>query len=143
MIIESTYILKKKTIELINDNVGKPYSLLQSIKMKGIGCKRMVIDEVSPSLIQYVNQISDLNYANIELRSKGILIYINQGLKNFTWAIPFYQLVVYKVNGTSIHAQGKFIHFRNNKTFKENKAFFAKLLDEKVKYDEQYNFNAM
>ncbi len=141
MIVESTYILKKETRELINDIVGKPYTFLQSIKMKGIGCKRMIIDEVSPSLVQYVNQVSDLNYANIELRSKGILIYLNKGLKNFTWTIPFYQLVIYKINGSSIHAQGKFIHFRNNKTFKENKAFFDKLLNEKIKFDKQYSFN--
>ncbi len=140
MIVDSTYVLKKETRELINDIVGKPYSFLQSIKMRGIGCKRMIIDEVSPNLSKYLNQISDVNYANIELRSKGILIYMNKGLKNFTWAIPFYQLVIYKINGSSIHAQGRFIHFRNNKTFKENKAFFDKLLNEKVNFDKQYNF---
>jgi len=141
MIVDSTYVLKKETRELLNDIVGKPFSFLQSIKLKGIGCKRMIVDEVSPSLMDYVNQVSDINYANIELRPKGILIYLNKGLKNFTWAIPFYQLVIYKINGSSIHAQGKFIHFRNNTTFKENKAFFDKLLDEKVKYDQRYNFN--
>jgi hypothetical protein len=47
---------------------------------------------------------------------------------------------MYKTNGASIHAQGRFIHFKNNKTFKENKRFFEKMLDEKIKYDEQYNF---
>ena len=103
----------------------------------------MFIDDVSPNLKQYLNTISDVNYANIELRSAGIIIYINKGLENFTWAIPSYQLVIYKTNGASIHAQGKFIHFKNSKTFKENKSFFDKMLDEKVKYDIQYNFQGV
>ena len=85
-----------------------------------------------------MNIVSDINYGNIELRPKGVLIMINQGLKNFTWVIPFYQLVIYKTNGSSIHAQGRFVHFRDNKTFKENKKFFDKLLDAKVKYDMEY-----
>jgi hypothetical protein len=46
--------------------------------------------------------------------------------------------VLYKTNGLSIHAQGKFIHFKNNMTLKENKKFFDKVLDQKVKYDMEY-----
>jgi len=139
MILNSTYHNKKHK-QILNDLVGVPFSFFESVKMKGIGSKRMIITEVSPNLQPYMNQISDANYANIEMRSKGILIFINKGLKNFTWAIPYYQLVMYRTNGASIHAQGKFIHFKNNTTFKENKLFFNKMLDEKIKYDERYNF---
>ena len=123
---------------MIADLVGGSFSLVQKLKMKGIGSRRMIIDEVSPNMQTIMNRVSDINYANIELRPKGVLVMINQGLKNFTWIIPYYQLVIYKVNGSSLHAQGRFIHFRNSKTFKENKKFFDKLLDEKVKYDMQY-----
>lgn len=139
MILNSTYKNKKEK-QILENLVGRPFNLIESIKMKGIGSKRMIVDNVSPNLKQYLNKVSDLNYANIELRTKGILIYINKGLKNFTWAIPYYQLVIYKTNGASIHAQGKFIHFRKNKTFKENKSFFKKLLNEKVEHDLLYNF---
>ncbi|MGA1226602.1 MAG: hypothetical protein ACO3VF_05065 [Tamlana sp.] len=139
MILNSTYN-NKENKSLINDLVGRPFSLIESFKMKGIGSKRMIIDDVSANLKPYLNLVSDINYANIELRIGGILIYINKGLKNFTWAIPYYQLVLYKTNGASIHAQGRFIHFKDNKTFRENKSFFSKLLDEKIKYDMQYDF---
>ena len=138
MILDSTYTNKENKL-LIIDLVGKPFSFLEAIKMKGVGSKRMIINDVSPNLKSYINKVSDANYANIELRKKGILIHINKGLKNFTWAIPYYQLVIYKTNGSSIHAQGRFIHFKNNITFKENKSFFSKMLDEKIKYDMQYN----
>ena len=74
----------------------------------------MIIDEVSPNMKFMLNTIADLNYGSIELRPNGILLRITQGLKNFTWIIPYYQLVIYKVNGSSIHAQGRFVHFRDN-----------------------------
>jgi hypothetical protein len=137
MIINTTHFNKEHKI-IIADLVGSEFSLVQKLKLKGIGSKRMIIDDVSLNMKFVMNTVSDLNYGNIELRPKGILIMINHGLTNFTWVIPFYQLVIYKTNGASIHAQGRFVHFRDNKTFKENKKFFDKLLDEKVKYDMEY-----
>ncbi len=139
MILNTTYHNKEHK-QLLYDIVGRSFTLLESLKMKGVGSKRMIVGEVSPNMNRYMNLVSDINYANIELRKNGVLIFINKGLQNFTWAIPYYQLVMYKTNGASIHAQGKFIHFKNNKTFKENRSFFKKMLDEKIRYDEQYNF---
>lgn len=138
MILDTTYTDKSHDA-LINDLVGKPFSFIQSFKMKGIGSKRMMIEDVSPNMRQYLNTVSAVNYANLELRPLGLLIRINKGLQNYTWAIPYYHLVIFKTDGSSIHAQGKFIKFRRNTTFNENKTFFAKLLEEKVKYDLEYN----
>lgn len=140
MLLNTTHTNKENN-KIIDDIVGKPFSLIQSIKMRGVGSKRMIVDEVSPNMASILNTVSDTNYGNIELRPIGILIHITKGLQNFTWAIPYYQLVVYKINGSSIHSNGKFIHFRNNKTFKENKKFFDKLMNEKIKYDQQFNFS--
>ncbi len=137
MILNTTHH-KAEHKQIIDDLIGSPFSLVQKLKLGGIGSKRMIIDEVSPNMRSMMNIVSDINYANIELRPKGVLIMINKGLKNFTWIIPYYQLVIYKVNGSSIHAQGRYIHFRNSKTFRENKKFFDKLLDGKVKYDMEY-----
>ena len=136
--ILNTTLSNKENDQIINDLVGNSFSFLQKVKMKGVGSKRMIIEQVSPNMSSMLNKVADINYANIELRPKGILILINQGLKNFTWVIPYYQLVIYKTNGASIHAQGRFVNFRNNKTFKENKSFFNKMLNEKVKYDMTY-----
>ncbi len=137
MLIDTTHYNSEHK-QIIADLVGKPYSLVQKLKLRGVGSKRMIIDEVSPNLQQVLNTVSDINYGNIELRPKGILVHITKGLKNFTWIIPYYHLVIYKINGSSIHAQGKFVHFRANKTFKENKKFFDKLVDQKTKHDMLY-----
>jgi len=134
MILDTTYS-NKKNKEIINDLVGKPFSFFQAIKMKGIGSKKMIIEDVSPNLRQYINLVSDLTYANIEIRPGGIILAINKGLQNFSWIIPYYQFYMYKTNGVSIHAQGKFVHFRNNRTHKENSAFFKKLTRLKAEYD--------
>ena len=137
LVLDTTHHNKEHK-QLLDDFVGKPYSILESIKRGGVGSKRMIVNELSPNLSFITNAVSDLNYANIELRRKGILIRITKGLKNFTWAIPFYQLVFYKTDFTSIHAQGKYIHFKNSKTFKENTRFFKNLMNEKIKFDKQY-----
>lgn len=137
MILNTSYH-NPEHIRLINELVGKEYSFFEKIKLGGIGSKRMIIENVSPNLDFVINTGSDLNYSNIELRPNGILVMINKGLTTFTWIIPFYHLVLYKTNGISIHAQGKFIHFRNNFMFKNNKNFFDKLLNEKVKYDTKF-----
>jgi hypothetical protein len=137
LVLDTTHHNKEHK-QLLDDFVGKPYGILESIKRGGVGSKRMIVNELSPNLSFITNSVADINYANIELRRKGVLIRITKGLKNFTWAIPFYQLVFYKTDFTSIHAQGKYIHFKNSKTFKENARFFKNLMHEKIKFDEQY-----
>ena len=141
MLFNTTHT-NSETKELINDFLGLPFSFFQSIKMGGVGSKRMIIDEVSNNFNSLMNKVSDLNYGNIELRPNGILIMINKGLENFTWVIPYRKLVIYKTYGLSIHADGKFIRFRDNKTYKENKSFFEKMIRLKAESHEKYTIPA-
>ncbi len=137
MILNTTYT-NKDNDEIINDLVGYPYSFFKKLKMKGIGSGRMIIDEVSPKLERAVLNGPDLNYANIELRPKGILVRITRRLDNFTWIIPYYQLYTYMTNGFSIHGQGEFLHFRNDRFLKDNKSFIKKMLNLKVIFTKDY-----
>lgn len=119
---------------------GASYSFFEAIKMKGVGSKRMMVAEVSIGFKKIMNTVSDTNYANIEIRKKGIVVHVNKGLENFSWAIPYYQLNTYHSNGFSIHANGNFVRFTNNKLLKENKKFIQKLAEIKIEYDKQYQF---
>ena len=139
MIFNTTYH-NKEAATTINDLLGASYSFLQSIKIGGTGSKRMIIEEVSQEFFKFMNTTSDLNYGNIELREKGILIHINKGLKNYSWAVPYYQLHTYKTAGFSIHAQGNFVRFKSNKLLKENKNFIQKIVHFKIENDKQYQF---
>jgi hypothetical protein len=139
MIFNTTYYNKDATAT-INDLLGKSYSFLKAIKLGGVGSKRMIIDAVSPGFLKVINLVSDINYGNIELREKGIIVHINKGLKNFSWAIPYYQLHTYKTEGFSIHAHGNFVRFKNDKLLKENKTFIAKIINSKIENRKQYDF---
>ena len=138
--IFNTTLKNKDATATMNDLLGKPYSFVKAIKLGGVGSKRMIIDAVSPGFLKLINAVSDINYGNIELRQKGIVIHINKGLKNFSWAIPYYQLHTYKTEGFSIHAQGNFVRFKSTKLLKENKNFIDKIINCKIENNKQYDF---
>jgi hypothetical protein len=138
--IFNTTLNNKDANATMNDLLGKSYSFLKAIKMGGVGSKRMIIDAVSPKFLKVINAVSDVNYGNIELREKGIIVHINKGLKNYSWAIPYYQLHTYKTEGFSIHAQGNFVRFKSNKLLKENKQFIDKVINCKIENNKQYDF---
>lgn len=139
MLLNTTH-QNKEHKQIIRELVGPSFTLLETFKLKGVGSKRMIISQVSPNLEQIINKSSDINYANLELRTEGILIYINKGLENFTWVIPYPQLVVFKGDELSLHAQGKFVRFKNNNMVRENKTFLNKMIEQKLIYEERYNF---
>ena len=136
----NTTLNNKDAAANINEMLGKSYSFIKAVKLGGVGSKRMVIAAVSPGFSNLINVISDINYGNIELREKGIVVHVNKGLKNFSWAIPYYQLHTYKTEGFSIHAQGNFVRFKNNKLLKENKKFIQKIVNFKIENDKQYQY---
>ena len=139
MIFNTTHDNKEDTAT-INSLLGKSYNFVTAIKLGGVGSKRMIIDAVSPGFLKVLNAVSDVNYGNIELREKGIIVHINKGLKNFSWPIPYYQLHTYKTEGFSIHAHGNFVRFKNNKLLQENKKFLAKIINLKIENNKQYDF---
>lgn len=139
MIFDTTHTNKEATTA-INKLLGKPYTFISAIKMKGVGSKRMMVKSVSPKFQNFLNTVSDINYANIELRKNGIIVHIAKGHKNYSWAIPFYQLIIYQTDGFSVYAQGNFVRFENNKLLKENKNFLNKLVGLKCEDAKKYEF---
>ena len=137
MVLNTTYTNKENEALMIQ-LVGKPFSFLKQLQMRGIGSGRMIIDKVSPKLERALLNGPDINYANIELRPKGILVRITRRLDNFTWIIPYYQLYTYMTSGLSIHGQGEFLHFRNDRFYKGNKEFIKKMLNLKVIFTKDY-----
>ncbi len=114
--------------------VGKPFRLLQRIKQGGIGSGRLMIREVSPKLNLGKVEFSEIDYGNIELRPKGIIVHYTKKLERFSWIIPYYRLVIYNAQSFSIHANGNFIQFLKNKNYKENKKFINKMIQLKNEY---------
>ena len=136
MIFNSTHTDKEKELE-VEKLIGKKYSLFSSIKFNGIGSKRLIIKETSPKFKKIIIQKNDLIYSNIELRYKGIIVYIAEGLNRFSWVIPYYKLVIYKTPNYSIHSDGNFVRFSNDLNFKENLKFFKELNHHQLRLQEQ------
>ncbi|MDT0606313.1 hypothetical protein [Croceitalea rosinachiae] len=107
---------------------GKPFSLIQRIKQGGIGSSRLMIHKISPKLNLGKLKFSEIDYANIELRPKGIIVHFTKKLERFSWIIPYYRLVIYNAQSFSIHANGNFIQFLKNKNYKQNKKFIDKMV---------------
>ena len=138
MIYNSTY----KNDELDNECeniVGKKYNLIDSILLNGIGSKRLIVKKYSKNFIEIIKKKTDLIYSNIELRKKGIIVYIATGQKRYSWVIPYYKLVLFKTPNYTIHCDEDFITFSNEINYKENIIFFRKLIDHKIKFDQHNN----
>tara|TARA_B100001778_G_scaffold31195_2_gene22584 strand:+ start:697 stop:1119 length:423 start_codon:yes stop_codon:yes gene_type:complete len=138
MIFNSTYTDKEKELE-VEKLIGKKYGLISSIRLNGVGSKRLIVQETSQNLKKIIIQKSDLIYSNIEIRPGGVIVYIAEGLNRYSWVIPYYKLVIYKTPNYSIHSEGDFIRFSNNVNVKENLKFFKKLLKHKILHNEQLN----
>ena len=138
MIFNSTYTDKEKELE-VEKLIGKKYGLISSIRLNGVGSKRLIVQETSQNLKKIIIQKSDLIYSNIEIRPGGVIVYIAEGLNRYSWVIPYYKLVIYKTPNYSIHSEGDFIRFSNNVNVKENLKFFKKLLKHKTLHNEQLN----
>lgn len=139
MIYNSTYNDIEKEIET-NNLVGKKYNLIKSIRLGGIGSKRLVVEDLGMNFKKLIQQKTDLIYSNVELRDKGIIVYVVDGQKRFTWVIPFYKLVIYKSPTFSIHSDGNFIRYSNKLNHKQNLLFFKKILDHKYNFNKQNNY---
>tara|TARA_B110000459_G_scaffold29569_1_gene29829 strand:+ start:204 stop:629 length:426 start_codon:yes stop_codon:yes gene_type:complete len=123
----------------INNIVGKPFSFFQSLKLRGIGSSRLIIESVSNNFTEIVNDVADINYCNIELRPNGIILNVTQQLNLFSWVIPYYKLVVFDSETLSIHAGGGYIKIVKNKNYSNNKNFLKKMYELKTKYSAENN----
>ena len=133
MAIHDTTHQTKEINKLINDEMGKPYSFIERIKMRGTGSSRMIVECFSNDLDYLNNKLSDTQYANIELRPRGIIVRINKSYNTFAWTIPFYYLSIFNDKFLTIHSQGSFVKFKKV-SWKHNKKFIQKIIQLKGEF---------
>lgn len=98
MIINITYP-DKKTDRAIANVIGKPFSLMDRFRMKGIGCSKLMIKEASPEIFQLISANRNTAYCNMELRQEGLLVGFNSVMRIYAWCIPYYHLNIYYNSG--------------------------------------------
>jgi len=127
MLVNTSYN-EKKIIQAIDDLVGKPFGLVDNIKLNGIGSPRLDIIKTSPEIAELLSYDNNRNFCNIELRPKGIIIRFRSLLETFSLVIPFYKLVVFKpANSFTFHMDHHFISIDAPPKNKSVNGFIEKL----------------
>ena len=124
----------KETEKEINVEMGKPFGLIEKLKLGGIGSRRMIIENFSEDIKNLTLKVSGIQYANIELRPNGIIVHINQGIYTHAWTIPYFRLSVFNGDFFTIHGGGSHIQFNKEKSWKENKEFLQKIVKLKSEF---------
>tara|TARA_X000001036_G_C20438934_1_gene708474 strand:+ start:421 stop:828 length:408 start_codon:yes stop_codon:yes gene_type:complete len=118
----------------INEFVGKPFSLLERLKQKGIGLGKLIIIKASKEIENLLVLDQNINQCNIERRPNGIIIYFRVLLETYALIIPYYKLVVFKVDSDiyTFHIDHRMIKIKVNN--KKNHEFIRNILSEKANF---------
>lgn len=127
---------RPKIKEKIDQEVGQPFSLMERIKLKGIGSGKLFIDSTSVQIHNLMILDNNMNVCGIEMRPNGIILTFRSLLETYALVIPFWKLKVYKGQADvySVYCDSYFVKIKAKD--KSNHKFFQKLLNYKLEnYD--------
>ena len=126
---------------LLFDQVGRPLSLIERLRLRGIGSHKLVITDASKEIIELLKLDNNINYCNIEIRKKGIVIRFRSLLETYGLIIPYYKLIIFKgeSNTYSFYKEKHHIKF-----LVENKStifFLKKIIKLKTDFQNKIDLN--
>lgn len=118
----------------INNLIGKEFNLLEKFKRGGTGSRQLIIKKSDNNIYEILSKSYELNRCNIEIREKGIIIYFRSRQSTYGLSIPYYKLVIFKVdnNHYTLTYNEYFLKIRVE-TSSDHK-FFKKILEEKAQF---------
>lgn len=121
----------------IDAELGKPFTLMERLKMGGIGSPKLIMTDASLQISNLMNLDNNTNVCNIEMRPKGIIVGFRSGLNSYALIIPYYKLVLYKGKSEeySIYKDTYFVKIEARPKDKDVHRFMKKLLDAKSQAD--------
>lgn len=127
--LENISYTNPEQVQEINKLVGKPFSIWERLKQKGIGSERLKIYDASPEIQEKLHP-TQLNYCNIEIRPKGIIIRFRHLLETYGFIIPYTDLHLendnhFYVISNSSHS----ITIGHLRSHKINHTFFVQLAE--------------
>ena len=126
-----TSVKDKKVKQQINQLVGKPFNLIDILKIGTIGSSRMEVVSYSKLFNNVMAWNKQAIYANLSMRPNGLLVIINVRLSNYSWVIPYHYLSIFKTDLLVSHGQGEFLKLKIAP--EQNKKLIDKILAEKAK----------
>ena len=124
--------------EAIDTSVGKPYPLLQRIKLGGVGSPKLFVTSSSKEIDALFLLDHNENSCNIELRPKGIILRFRSLLETYALVVPYYKLTLFKGSSDSYS-----VHFEHHKVSisaqsEPTRVFFKKIQHQKVAISQDY-----
>lgn len=132
MLLDVSYNNKINTRK-IDDELGKPFTLMERFKMGGIGSPKLILTAASIQISNLMNLDNNRNVCNIEMRPKGIIVGFRSKLSSYAFSIPYYKLVLYKGKAEeySIYRDNYFFKIEAKAKDKEVHNFMKKLMGAK------------
>ncbi len=124
-----------KINQFVIEQVGRPFSFFERIKLGGIGLGRLPIEKCSREIEQLIDLDNNTNYCNFELRPKGIVLRFRSLLETYGLIIPYYKLSIIKSSPQiyTLHIDHHFVSVRIRQ-----KKFVAKILSSKLEFDKRF-----
>ena len=124
--------------ESIDTLVGKPFTLMNRLKLGGVGSPKLHVVSSSKEIDSLFVLDHNDNTCNIELRPNGIILRFRSLLETYGLIIPYYKLTIFKGTG---EAYG--IHMEHHKVgisakSKNVRDFFKKILQQKARISDNY-----
>jgi len=134
MIINYTYPTPQLKRQ-IKQSVGSSFSIVERLKMGGIGTSKLQMIEASDEIYQLVSHKTDTIYCYIECREKGIVLGFHSTLKVYLWLIPYLFLSIELGSNTvNIESEGNETKLKPPFNGNLELAFFDKLQRLKSNY---------
>ncbi len=132
MLLQVSYNDKEITRK-IDAKPGKPFTLRERFKMRGIGSPKLVLTETSIQISNLMNLDNNRNVCNIEMRPNGIIVGFRSKLNSYALIIPYYKLVLYKGKAEeySIYKDDYFFKIEARARDKSVHSFIKKVIDAK------------
>lgn len=117
--------------------VGSSFSFLDRVRMGGIGCAKLKIDEASEEISHLISANRNTAYCNIELRKNGVVIGFNSSGRIYAWCVPYYQLNLY-YNFGKLSIYGPDNNLKASAPFNGSidKKFIRKVLAQKARFQQ-------
>ena len=118
----------------INSLVGNEFSIFERLKLNGTGSQKMYIKKCDNKIYELLRNDYELSICNIEIRPKGIIVYIRSNLETYGLIIPYYKLIIFKVDDDeyTINADNNFLKIRIKN--RSDHKFFKKVNSQKALY---------
>jgi hypothetical protein len=133
MLQNVSYNDKKQRTD-IDALVGKPFTLLERLKLGGVGSPKLYVTTSSKEIDALFLLDHNDNTCNIELRPKGIILRFRSLLETYALVVPYYKLTLFK--GTS---DAYSVHVEHHKVSVSAQSEAVRLFFKKVQYQKAKN----